>query len=105
MPLNFGIHHHHYKMQNKTTDKELLVDRFAYLFGILVPIAALPQLFTIWSQQDASAVSIGTWSAYFALSTFWSAYSIVHRQWPLIVMYVSQWALQIFIIVGIIRFG
>lgn len=103
MPLNLGLHHHHQKQ--KTDSSSYAVDRFAYLFGILVPIAALPQLITIWSQQDVTGVSMGTWASYLALSTFWSVYSIVHRQWPLILMYVSQWALQIFIIIGIVRFS
>lgn len=103
MPLNFGLHHHHTRQQAGSPRHP--VDRFAYLFGILAPIAALPQLITIWTQQDVTGVSMGTWASYLALSTFWSAYSIVHRQWPLILMYVSQWGLQIFIIVGIFRFS
>jgi uncharacterized protein with PQ loop repeat len=85
--------------------KEVLgLERLAYVAAILTPIFAVPQLLEIWISRDVSGVSLATWIAFLALSTFWAIYSVVHRAKPLMVMYIPQVTLQVFIVYGIIIF-
>jgi uncharacterized protein with PQ loop repeat len=85
--------------------KDILgLERLAYVAGILTPIFAVPQLLEIWISRDVSGVSLPTWIAFLALSTFWAFYSVAHRVKPMMVMYIPQAALQVFIVYGIIIF-
>lgn len=60
------------------------IDRAMMFFGVLGPIATIPQIYTIYSSGDSSGVSIISWIFYLVIAMFGLAYSIVHRLRPLI---------------------
>ena len=103
------MHHIHkrktyepYPHKDKT---KRVVDRVAYIAGMLGPLMAFPQLINIWIYKNASGVSAFSWGAFFIAAIFWLIYGVVHKEKPLIFMY-SLWALlDGLIMVGAIIYG
>ena len=61
------------------------LDKLIYLVGVSGPIMTLPQLYKIWIEQNASGVSLVSWSWYLIIAFIWSLYGIVHKEKPIIV--------------------
>lgn len=61
------------------------IDRATLLVGIIAPLATIPQIITIFSEQNVAGVSIFTWSFYLFSASLALIYSIVHRLPPFIV--------------------
>jgi uncharacterized protein with PQ loop repeat len=60
------------------------IDKFIYVVAFLEPMANLPQIYTIYSHQDASGVSILSWVLYALFGTTWLWYGIHTKQKPMI---------------------
>lgn len=81
-----------------------LIDKLAYLGGLLGPVVTVPQLAEIWWYQNASGVSLFSWSAYLVGAFFWFAYGIFHRERPLIFSYGIWVVVDLFVVIGIILY-
>jgi uncharacterized protein with PQ loop repeat len=80
------------------------VDELAYFFGIAGPLFSIPQLYQIWSTQDAVGVSLLSWSAFTIGSMFWLTYGIVHKEKPIIISQTLWFILQLTIVIGILLY-
>ncbi|MBU0957374.1 MAG: hypothetical protein KKF56_01040 [Nanoarchaeota archaeon] len=80
-------------------------DVLMYVLGILVPLSVLPQLYNIWILQDASGVSIITWSLFLISAFIWLLYGYVHRYKPVIIANLMWIFSEVFIIVGVSIYG
>jgi len=107
-----GLHHFHKRKYRNLSTKDSLhsaflekvTDTLIYLGGIFGPIATIPQLFEIWAKQDASGVSLISWTAYLVGAMFWLFYGLVHRAKPIVFTYGIWVILDIFIIIGIVLY-
>jgi len=63
---------------NKAKSKS--IDRAVYFAAITEPALVVPQIIRIFSEQDASGVSLGTWVGFEVMTMIWVLYSIEHRQ-------------------------
>lgn len=79
-----------------------IVDTFAYIVGILSPLASLPQLIEVWINMNVAGTSIFTWIGFFFIAIVMATYGIVHRGKNLIIMYTSLAIIDFLIVVGII---
>jgi len=96
---------HKWKKRKKPNKFKKLVDFIAYFVAILGPLIAIPQLWKIWSFQDATGVSILTWTGYMTGGIFWFTYGLLHKEKPLMIMNLLWLIFALFIVIGILRFG
>jgi uncharacterized protein with PQ loop repeat len=76
------------------------LDKFIIALGVINIFATLPQVLQIWIGQDASGVSVISWSYYTFFSFMLFLYGLVHREKPIIITYSFS-----FILYGLIAFG
>ncbi len=81
------------------------LDVIVYIAGVLGPLATLPQLYDIYSRQDAAGVSFLTWVMYALFDLPWVVYAIVHREGPLIVCYCLWLTFNILVAIGVLLYG
>jgi len=79
----------------------MILDRWVMVVGILAPLTAIPQIYTIVSTQSSKEVSLSTWLLFIVIATFWLLYGIAHEEKAIIVNN-SLWIMMEFIIVGLI---
>ncbi|MBD3313035.1 hypothetical protein GF345_01190, partial [Candidatus Woesearchaeota archaeon] len=87
-----AMHHLHkrkriYKGHQKYPHPERfkrVMDKVVYAAGVATPIMTLPQVFKIFMEKSADAVSPFTWGSYFLISLIFGIYGILHREIPLI---------------------
>ncbi len=56
------------------------VERFMFMLGLLSATMALPQIMTIYKQQDSSQVSLMAWSFYSFSAFLWLIYGVVFNR-------------------------
>ena len=76
------------------------LDNLVIWLGIGNIIATIPQVFQIFSTQDASGVSAMSWGYYTIFYAVLSVYGIVHKEKPLIITYLGGVVLFAVIFVG-----
>jgi MtN3 and saliva related transmembrane protein len=81
------------------------LDVIVYIAGILGPLATLPQLYDIYSRQDAAGVSLLTWIMYAVFDLPWVIYAIVHKEGPLIVCYGLWFTFNVLVVIGVLLYG
>jgi len=114
MVVKCGVEHHmsvrkriHKKFEKYPHDKKLkrYVDKLVLIVAVLAPVMALPQVFKIWIEKNASGVSLVTWITLLIFSFVWLGYGILHKEKPIITTSVLWIFVQILIVVGILRYG
>ena len=113
MIMGNAIHHFHKRKRiHKKHEKyphphavKRWVDRFVYVVGIVGPIMSIPQVMKIWVGQDAAAISLGSYTTYFALNFFWIWYGYLHNEKPIIFMYIGWAVINFSIILGALLYG
>lgn len=90
------------KQQSK---KIIVIDRVMMVASIIHPLTTIPQVYEIFSTQNASGVSLLTWLGFMAIGVIFLTYGIAHRLTPFIVNQVIWFALDLLIIIGIILYG
>ena len=122
--MGSGLHHFHKRKRNKKSEQKEttktikspfetpsrtklkgFMDTIIYIVAVLGPLIAIPQVLKIWYVKDATGVSLITWVGYLAGGFFWLTYGILHKEKPIIITNGLWIFVQIFIIVGIMRFG
>ncbi|MBU1930558.1 hypothetical protein KJ972_03555, partial [Candidatus Micrarchaeota archaeon] len=81
------------------------MDKIVIAVGIIAPILTIPQLLTIWLEQNASSLSLITWMTYTISAIFWVIYGIMHKSKPIIILYVIWIIVDILIVLGILLYG
>lgn len=92
---------HHYIVSKK--DKRF-IDKAAYLVGIMFPIFTLPQVYLLYTTQQADGLSLVTWAAYCVLTLLFLVYALVDRIKPLIVAELAWVIIDTLMIVGILMY-
>lgn len=115
-----GLHHFHkrkgklvmnpksVKNPFQTPSKSKLrgfMDTIIYIVAVLGPLIAIPQVLKIWHMKEATGVSLITWIGYLFGGFFWLTYGLLHQEKPIIITNVLWIFVQIFIIIGIVRYG
>lgn len=80
-------------------------DRFIILVGLLNAVATIPQVLQIWIGQDASGISLISWSYYTFGSTMFLLYGIIHKEIPIIVNYSAALVLYALIVLGTLMYS
>ncbi|MDP2684022.1 MAG: SemiSWEET family transporter [bacterium] len=106
-----GIRHVHKRKRPCTSCEEYphkskkIMDYLIYIVCIATPIVAAPQAWKIWSQQNASGISLITYIGFVIGNIIWIVYGIMHKEKPIILLYVFLLIINILIAVGRILYG
>ena len=108
-----GMHHLHKRKIEKIAAIELphankfkqVLDKLVYFGGAFAVLMTIPQVTSIWVQQNASGVSLITWCAFLCNAIIWTLYGFMHNERPIMLMYGAYFFLDISIITGIIIYG
>ncbi|MFH1752055.1 MAG: PQ-loop domain-containing transporter [archaeon] len=111
--MRSGFHHYHkrIKLQKKlqsissSNSKTRFVDKLIYFAAVFGPIITIPQLLEIFLTQSAQGVSIISWSGFLLVSFIWLAYGFLHKYKPVIFANVLYAVFQLGIIIGIFLYG
>lgn len=103
-----GLHHYHKRKKKAqgldqtlaNTRTKRFMDRSIYFVGMLGPIMTTPQILKIWYEENASGISVVTWSAYTLVHLFWILYGMVHREKPIIFLNLASVCMNIVVILG-----
>ena len=63
------------------------LDKLVLGVAFIMPLTALPQLYTIWVKHSTQGVSVLTWLLLTILSIPMVIYGIVHKEKPILFMY------------------
>lgn len=110
--LSKVLHHYHVRkrvhenLEKFPSDepRKRFLDKIIYFVGISGPVMTIPQVWEIWSKQDASGVSLISWGWYLLTAFIWLGYAIEHKEKPLIVTYLLWIVIEIFLVLGIILY-
>lgn len=70
--------------------------------AVVHPLTAAPQVYEIFSTQNATGVSLWTWVGFLGVGMIFLTYGIAHRLKPFIVNQVIWFMLDLLIIIGIL---
>jgi len=97
--------HHYFHPHHLAKKKSKTIDAFAYIFVIFGIIFLLPQVYKIYTEQQAGGLEIVTWVAFTIMGIFWLYYAIERDLKPLIISAVFKLFLNGVIVVGIVKYG
>ena len=80
-------------------------DKFMYAIVIIGPLTNLPQLLTVWMDQNAAGVSPLSWALFSIISFIWIIYGILHKEKHIIFMSAALAVIQAFIAIGAVLYG
>lgn len=110
---NAVIHHiHKRKRRSKKLDATLpynplkkMLDKIIYIVCILTPVLILPQIWRIWSEQNAAGISLITYIGLMIGNIIWIIYGLVHKEKPIIMLYIALFVVNSAIAVGRVLYG
>ncbi|KKW20103.1 MAG: hypothetical protein UY63_C0001G0008 [Parcubacteria group bacterium GW2011_GWA2_51_10] len=76
-----------------------------YGAAIAAPVALMPQVWTLYSQKNASGLALPTWVALGLINILWVLYSFAHREPPLGIANALFAMLNFSIVAGILIYG
>ena len=107
--MDSGLHHLHsrkriyQKLEKYPSDSPLrrVFDKLMYVLALTAPMALLPQVLHIYSQQNAAGLIPHTWIIFIFGHTLWIVYGTLHKEIPIIISHFLVLCLNVAILVGI----
>jgi uncharacterized protein with PQ loop repeat len=108
-----NLHHiHNRKISNSSLRKYpsknkyiKFLDKIILAIAVIGPALTIPQIFRIFYYQNATGVSIITWSLYVLFDIPWIVYGVIHKEKPIIIAY-AFWVLTgLIVVLGILMYG
>ena len=81
------------------------IDGAMSVAAVIHPLMALPQVYKIYSTQQAGDLSMFMWIAWLLLGTVFLAYGLVHGLKPYILMQILWIIIDVLVISGILIYG
>jgi len=98
-----SVNSHHKQLHKKHKQKKREpIDTLVYFAVIFGPLMTLPQVYSIWINQH-NDVSVISWVSYLIVAVIWLFYGIKHREKPIILVQLLWIALDILIVIGLVR--
>lgn len=72
---------------------------------VATPLFEIPQVYAIYSTQDATSVSLITWGFFLMASVVWFIYGLRQKLLPLIVAYSLYFIIELILVIGIVRYS
>lgn len=98
------IHHPLDKRKAKDFWTKLLY-RITIIAGVISPLMVWPQIFKIYSTQDAAGVSALSWFAFAVLDIPFIIYGVIHKEKPIVITYTMFLIGNAIVAVGAVIYG
>jgi uncharacterized protein with PQ loop repeat len=95
----------HHIRKHKHHKQKSPLDFLLYFFVFTTPLFELPQAYIIYSNQDASDVSILTWGYFAVSSVAWVTYGFRKKIKPIMFAYSLYLLIETIIVIGIIKYS
>lgn len=95
--------YHLQKYLNKKRETAF-VDRLMSAAAVIHPLTATPQVYTIYSTQDVSGVSLWTWLGFMVIGLIFLAYGVLHKIKPFIVTQILWFIIDFLIVIGVLLY-
>jgi uncharacterized protein with PQ loop repeat len=82
-----------------------MLDLIMYPIAIVAPLALVPQVYKLYSTQEAEGYALTTWVILGCVGLMWVWYGRVHREWPIIIANLMFASLHLAIVVGILLYS
>ena len=82
-----------------------IVDHLIYGVSVFVPAMTAIQAVKIWTEKDASGISLYTWGGFALANIIWILYGFVHKEYPIILMYILLFIFHVSIVIGTLLYG
>jgi len=108
--MHLGLHH---RARRYSTGKGLVenkgivraVDAATYAISFVMLSFTVHQVWIIWSEQDASGVSLIAWVAYLLGAIVWTAYGYVHADRVILITNFLWVIFSVLVVIGVTAFG
>ena len=84
--------------------KSKVLDRLTYVTGVLLPLATIPQAYSVLVNKSTEGVSLITWSFYLVSSLLFAIYGIVHKERLLMITYIPFVLIEVAIVIGLLLY-
>lgn len=81
------------------------LDYFMYGVGVVAPLALLPQIMQLYSNQDASGLSLLTWVLLAFVNLLWVVYGVIHKDRQLVTATFLMMLFHLVLVVGILLYS
>lgn len=85
--------------------KLTVVDRLMYVASIINPLTAIPQIYEIYAQHNASGVSLLTWFGFMAFGLIFLSYGLAHKIKPFIITQLLWFVVDLIVVIGVLIYG
>ncbi len=107
--MDSGFHHLHtrkriyQKLESYPSNSGMrrVFDKLMYAVALAAPLALVPQVYHIYSQQTAAGLIPHTWIIFIGGHVLWIIYGTLHREVPVVLSHGLVMCLNIAILVGI----
>ncbi len=80
-------------------------DKLVYAMSLIMPFMSIPQVYKIFSEQDASSISIITFGTYLIGNAIWFAYGLLHKATPILLANFLFAIVHVLILTGAFLYG
>ncbi len=98
------IHQEHEKYPHPDPTKAFF-DKLVYATSLIMPIMSIPQVYKIFTQQDASSISLITFSTYLVGNVIWFTYGLLHKAVPILIANFLFAIVHVLILTGALLYG
>lgn len=91
--------------RSKSTPYTIFLDKVTFVVGIIGPFTVLPQIYTIFSTQNAHGVSLMTWLLMFVVMLPWIFYGIAHRDKTIISSFILWEVVNATVVAGVLLYS
>lgn len=89
----------------KRSAQRAFIDRAILLVAVVQPLAALPQVFRIYTTQDASGIAMLTWAIFIVFDAFWFWYGVAEKQKAVIISATLFATMDVLVLIGASMYG
>ena len=89
----------------KKSEIERYAERIALVAGIIQPLVTIPQIYEIYTSQQAENVSLLTWVGYLIFGIIFLIYGYIFKLRPIFYGQIIWVILQITVVTGILIYG
>lgn len=81
------------------------LDRLTFIAGVAGPFTVIPQIYQIFSTQQASGVSVISWALLTIVTLPWVFYGIAHKDKAIIVSFILWEVANVLVMIGAIMYS
>lgn len=96
-------HSHYFHLAKK--DEKRIISRVCSVFAVLMPLTTLPQIYLLFSSQNAAGLSLAMWILYSVGCIPFLLFGYIYKHKQLIILNILWLVVQIIMIIGIVMYS